>query len=673
MMLRLRPTSAASTTQLAIVALVLWQGLPARAQEGVPGTNAQQLPKGNQAPLDINKPAAAPEKPQAPIEDGPIYRVSTFDLRYRTEHKDHPAIQSIGEARVKLGVLPSGAYVQYREGLPSVTIRVADVVEGTPTTFHLSAVIAVAKAIVADFSARGYSGVSVQIDPQDIDNKSWQDLRPPERSTLRMILWTGKAARVNTLALGPRLGADKAKGDQVAARYDNPDPVHRRIRAQSPVQVGDLLNVGEVDDFVARLNRHPGRSVQAQQSPLEGPDDPEAAELTYSIYEAKSWSAYAQLSNTGTKQTDQWRERFGFVHNQLTSHDDILRVDFVTGGFGDTFALTGSYEFPLLSDRISARLFGTYSEFSASQVGLAGESFGGKTAQGGAEVTGLIYQHRNWFVDAVGGGRWQRVSVTDTLLGSQGDADFFIPYLGARVERNSLARNTSGGVSFETNLTSVDQASLDQLGRFDTDSHWLLMKYDFSHSELIGPAWGIGDSLAHEVGVRIRGQEAFGARLIPNEQDVVGGAYTVRGYPESASAGDSTIVASFEYKYHLPRGFAPGEPGTLFGSTPLATRSKWFGDYFSDFRYQPQEPMGMTDWDLIFTGFLDVGRTTKSNKLVGESDHTLSSIGVGAEYQIRNNVSVKLDWGFALSDVKDGANNISVGDSRIHAMFTLLY
>lgn len=668
MMLRLRATSTASTTKLAIVALVLCQGLPAIAQEGVPGTNPQQLPKGNVAPLDINKPAAKVDEKPSQVEDGPVYRVSTFDLRYRTEHPDHPAIQSIGETRVKLGILPSGAYVQYREGLPSVTIRVADVVEGAPTTFHLSGVIAVAKAIVAEFSNRGYSGVSVQIDPEDINNQSWQDLRPPERSTLRMILWTGKAARINTLALGPRLGADKAQGDQVSARYNNPNPVHRRIRAQSPVQVGDLLNVREVEDFVARLNRHPGRSVQAQQSPLEGPDDPEAAELTYSIYEAKSWSAYAQVSNTGTKQTDEWRERYGLVHNQLTSHDDILRADFVTSGFGSTYALTGSYEFPLLSDRINARLFGTYSEFSASQVGLANESFGGKTAQGGAEVTGLVYQQRNWFVDVTGGARWQRVSVTDTLLGSEGTADFLIPYAGARVERFSLARNTSAGVSFETNVLSVDQADLDQLGRFDTDSHWLLMKYDFSHSALVGPAWGVGDSLAHEVGIRLHGQEAFGARLIPNEQDVVGGAYTVRGYPESASAGDSTIVASLEYKYHLPRGFAPGEPGTIFGRP--ARTAKWLG---SDFRYVPQEPMGMTDWDMVFTGFFDVGRTTKSNKLVGESDRSLSSVGLGAEFQIRNNLSLKLDWGFALSDVKDGGTNVSAGDSRIHAMLTLLY
>jgi hemolysin activation/secretion protein len=280
----------------------------------------------------------------------------------------------------------------------------------------------------------------------------------------------------------------------------------------------------------------------------------------------------------------------------------------------------------------------------------------------------LVYQQRNWFVDVQGGARWEQVSVTDTLLGSEGRASFVIPYLGARVERFSLARNTAGGVSIETNLTSVSQANLDQLGRFDADDRWTVVKYDFAHSALLGPTWGFGDSLAHEAGMRVRGQQALTSRLIPNEQDVVGGAYSVRGYPESASAGDSTIVASFEYKYHVPRGMEPGEPGTIFGR-PARTAS-WLG---TDFRYVPQEPMGLTDWDLTLTGFFDIGRTTKNNKLVGETDHSLSSVGLGAEFQIRSNVSLKLDWGVALQDVKDGGTDVNSGDSRLHVAFTLLY
>ena len=71
-----------------------------------------------------------------------------------------------------------------------------------------------------------------------------------------------------SFASGPRLGAESATEDQVAARYDSPDRVHRRIRGQSPIQKGDLLRADRVDEFVARLNRHPGRQVRADMAPL---------------------------------------------------------------------------------------------------------------------------------------------------------------------------------------------------------------------------------------------------------------------------------------------------------------------------------------------------------------------------------------------------------------------
>ena len=58
---------------------------------------------------------------------------------------------------------------------------------------------------------------------------------------------------------------------------------------------------------------------------------------------------------------------------------------------------------------------------------------------------------------------------------------------------------------------------------------------------------------------------------------------------------------------------------------------------------------------------------------LNKSDSTLSSVGLGAEFQIRSNVSLKMDWGFALEDVRDGATDVTAGDSRVHVSFTFLY
>ena len=55
-------------------------------------------------------------------------------------------------------------------------------------------------------------------------------------------------------------------------------------------------------------------SIAVSQSQVPG-----GVVLDYLVSEAKPWTVYAQASNTGTKETESWRERFGFIHNQDVS------------------------------------------------------------------------------------------------------------------------------------------------------------------------------------------------------------------------------------------------------------------------------------------------------------------------------------------------------------------
>lgn len=83
--------------------------------------------------------------------------------------------------------------------------------------------------------------------------------------------------------------------------------------------------------------------------------------------------------------------------------------------------------------------------------------------------------------------------------------------------------------------------------------------------------------LVHEIAMRFSGQYAFNDRLIPNEQAVAGGLYTVRGYPESVVAGDTAIYGSVEYRFHLPRALPNDEnPPTAFGR-PFRVGARWAG------------------------------------------------------------------------------------------------
>ena len=636
-----------------------------------PGTPAQPTqPPPPPVATTPAQPAATPGT--AAAEDGAKYPVSRFVLEYRTEHPDHPPIEDLLGAKVKLGVVPDG-FVSYREGLPSVSIRIGEVVEGSGGTFYRSALNAVARSIVEELNSRGYIGIFVQLNPEDIDETTGADMRGGQRTDLRLIIWTGIVKNVRTIASGERLKPAIDSG--AADRVNTNDPVLNRIRAQSVVQEGDLLKKDALDDFVFRLNRHPGRRVDIAIAPGETPEE---VVVDYLVAESKPWSIYAQVSNTGTKSTNEWRERLGFVHNQLTGHDDVLRLDYITGGFSSSNAFTANYEFPVASDRVHVRTYASYSQFKASDVGFAQESFDGTTIAAGAEVSGTILQHREAFLDAVGGIRWENVEVNNTALSQKGRDNFALPYAGLRFDRATESSTTFGSLTMEFQvpwLAGTDSDEIQNLGRLAVDDQWEVLKYSLEHSfylePLLNPRGFRGEShsgsqaLANEVSGSVRGQYAFRRRLIPNEEEVAGGFFSVRGYPESITAGDNAVIASLEYRFHLPRTFTISEPGHL--------GQREIGMFGKDFRWAPQQAFGRADWDLIFKAFIDAARTENSHPRPGENDHTLVGAGIGTELQWKRNVSMRLDLGFALEDVNDEAETVKAGDARLHFSLTVLY
>jgi hemolysin activation/secretion protein len=456
--------------------------------------------------------------------------------------------------------------------------------------------------------------------------------------------------------------------------------MHDRMLRQSPLREGDLLRSDTLDRYVFRLNRHPGRRVDAALAP--GGSQADELDLDYLIYEPKPWTLYAQLSNTGTEFTDEWRQRFGFIHNQLTGRDDILRLDYLTTGFDDSHTVIGSYEFPLMDGKLRVKPYGSYQEYTASDVGFAGEEFEGTSWQAGLEGALNVFQRRASFIDVVAGFRWEGIKVRNALAQQEGNDDFFIVYGGGRFERFTDRSGTLASAILEANLADLagtDPAEIERMGRSDVDEDFVVFKYDLEHSFFLEPvlfrdAWrgeapvdpamgrGRGQTLAHELAFMVRGQEALGSRLIPNFQTVLGGLYTVRGYDESLAPGDSSTLFSVEYRFHVPRALSvnPQPSRTVFGEP---------------FRFRPTGPYGVTDWDLILKGFFDIGRVrnTDLQAQVGESDQTLSSVGVGLNLEFKQNLRVRVDWGFVLQDAESGNRRNESGDHRVHFEGTLFY
>lgn len=527
-----------------------------------------------------------------------------------------------------------------RQGLETSTIALGEIGSGSePAMLFGTALRQAGATIVRAYNSGGLRGVRVagRLDGQ----------------TLVLTVTEGVVGEIRTL------GFEEDRAVVITTGLTE------RIKRRSPVQAGQLVDIDAIDEFVFRLNRHPGRRVDVALAPGEQTD---RLVLDYLVAQNDPLFVFGQFSNTGTGSTGDWRERFGLVHYNLTDNDDIFTADYTTAGFSDYHALTASYDRPFDNsapdDNLRWRAFLQYVRYTASDVGFAGRDFTGKTFGAGAEVSWNFWQDRAKFADLVGGLRYMDTQVNDNFFGTSASSPFLLPYVSARYEERTDRSSANAAITLETSIGSAtDKDELDALGRSMVDDDFTILRFDASRSFFLEPLLDSrfgseGSTLAHELFFSIRGQTAFSSRVPPNFVTAAGGFYSVRGYPESFVIGDHGYVATAEYRYHVPRGLTPGPVGE-FGDRP--------------FRWRPQQTLGRPDWDLILRGFLDVGRTVNENRLAFEHDETLVGAGVGAELAIKRNFSLRLDLGFALSDATNDVDTVDSGDSRLHAQITILY
>lgn len=546
-------------------------------------------------------------------------------------------------------------------------------------------------------------GVFVDAAPMQLDMRAGgKDIRrnggADGANTFELAVIPGIVGKVRVLASGERVD-ESERVDPPYARFD-------RIRERSPFQPGDestrVLRRGPLQDFLDRMSRHPNRRVDAAVTPLSAPDqkgvasssqDPARAAPTgdtaqdqssaagqapklvgpatigidYLVTETKPWTAFAQISNTGTQSTGEWQERFGFFHSDLLGGDEILSVEYVTTNFQDTHGINAYFDAPVDgSDWIRWKLLGGWNSYTASDVGSGLAEFEGESPFVGGELAFNVWQSGKLFLDVVGGVRWFDVYVNNKDVQVEGQQDFLVPYVGARLQRNARDATTDFSVFADFSLadaTGVDVAEQENLGRLDPDRDWQLLRWDLYQSLYLDPLvpWSTDirtATLAHEVAVRFRGQYSFGNRLIPQQMGVVGGLYTVRGYPESIVAGDDIMLFTGEYRLHLPQllGFDPNPEPFLGMGEP--------------FRLRPQFGYGATDWDLIFRAFIDIGLTTNADRKSYESDETLIGAGVGIQLQVLRNLDLRVDLGFPLQDLDSQPD---IDSSRLSFVGTLAF
>ncbi len=646
---------------------------------------AATMPTARQAPA--NRPAAtsrptarvasgikkanSAQLPAATRADGPDYKVNHFVLSYKHPRAQLPSLESLLHKPLILAKSRDG-YVARRKGgkavgYPVVRVTLAEInAENRMQRFHSSALASMERQLVRDINRAGFIGVYVQVSAKDF--RGLRDIRRSGDKLLHLVIHQAIVEEVRTIASGQGLPTKPTIDNGAIAFIRTGSPIQP---ATQPAKAGpdtrDVLARNQLDDFILRLNQQPGRQVSIALSPGRMPD---SVILDYLVHETKPWMAYAQISNTGTPQTNDWVEQFGFIDNELTGHDDILNLNYDTAGFDSTQDVNGSYQFPIFGiDRLQARIFGGYQQYNASNVGLGNLNFNGRTSFGGGELILNFAQFRNIFLYSVLGAQYQHVTVDNISFQQGGAANLLLPYLSLRMDRTGKTSHQTGGLTLLGQYTNASSQTLNNLGRLNTDPTWMILQGNFTDSFYLEPFldhrnFVDGQStLANEILLRASGQEAFGQRLIPQQEVVIGGLYSVRGYPQSIVAGDNGIYGTVQYNLHIPRLFPvdPNPKFTLFGHI---------------FRAAPQTPYGRPDWDLVVSAFVDGGVVGQSQQQSYETGSTLLSTGLGAKVVFEKNITAEVDWGIALhsvSPVATGQGGVSAGSSQFNFVFSVSY
>lgn len=576
--------------------------------------------------------------------------IDQFTFRYGLDHPELPSTDELGRIQINLtrtAEIWRAAGGGTGENLPLSAVPAGSRFEGT-------ALRSLAQDIVNWFNARGIHGVWVTFADFETNGAGITDSRPAGDRTARLVIWASQVAEARTLARGSRF---KPK-DSIN------HPKHHRILAESPLQPGldrgaqgDLFRQDVLERYLGDLSAQPGRRVEAS---IASAGVPGKVVLDYLVTEIKPWVVFAQASNTGTAATDRWRGRVGFQHNQLTNRDDVLNIDAISTPDLESYGTFATYRIPLIRPaRLVGRVYVSYGDFLASDATLQSLRFGGKNWLAGVELSNRLPVFRRWDLQSAVGATFTHYQISSDVAGTtlnESSAEFLIPFVSTTLSRESDAWSVGGGIRIEraTSLNSKDSSSGEaNFGRTGADTTWTALRWNIGGSLYLEQLWSSNEkipTLAHEVSLRARGRWLVsGNRLIPQEEEPLGGALSVRGYPEAVLASDEFALATAEYAFHVPRSFKPGDRGTLAGRP---------------FSWRPPQPGQRADWDLILRGFFDYGYRAVSpgptptvlpgnRKPLSERDLGFAGAGVGIELVMWRNFSVRCDIGTALTEIRD--------------------
>ncbi|MCX5704807.1 MAG: hypothetical protein NTZ92_01920 [Candidatus Omnitrophica bacterium] len=375
------------------------------------------------------------------------------------------------------------------------------------------------------------------------------------------------------------------------------------VRWKLHIREGDTVLYKDLMKSVRRLNTNPDRTVKAVLLTGERKD---TTDVVLKVTDENPQHFFLDYNTYGTKYTGKQRFGVGYSNNNLFGVDDIFTVRFQKS---NEKLNGGSLDYNVPVNYLGTRIGGYGSYVKTDLV----REFEVLDANGWAWVAGTYVVHPFINSENIRGNGGFGLDIKHSknyLLGTTTSSD----NVSVAKLNFSLDGSDAWGATyanFETDFGIPDFAGA--LGKDDPDASRLGSGGEFTKYVLsVGRRLNL--PLSSFLLVSARGQYS-GDKLVAGEQYYIGGAQTVRGYPELEFMGDCGYNVNIEWR------------------TPV---------------YLIPKNNKLRD-KIQFVWFWDYGQGWLRSPLVGEhGSDTLMGAGWGIRFQPWKDFYLKADWGFPL-------------------------
>jgi hypothetical protein len=638
-----------------------------------------------------NSPSDIPARESS--STAPAIAVDHFKVRYHGDillrHPELPSEEELERLTVTLKEIAGTLVPATKSKVDSPQEVIALGASGTLRHYSAEALMEGVAAIVENINRRGFFGIFVNVESKDLDAApNEKDPTAEDGHSLTFRIYVTEVGTAQSTRY--RLPISKATSPAIDQSSDS------WIKNHSPILPGGLLKKDALQEYLDRLNRFPGRRVDTSLS--KGKTDG-TLDINYLIREERNLFCNYQISNTGSNHTSAWRSQLGVEYRHLTRLDDYLRASYSTTDYHLSNSGNLSYDTSLVSpDYLKSRTYGSAGQSTSEDLGQISLGFDSSQYTVGQQFVWTPRYIHGWPLDLTLGAYWMHVDVDNRSSEIHSNTDFILPYFGVGTTRTRESYALLASIQWEANLprlAGTNPTDFGALGRFDADKNFSVIRWN-SHASLwldpifYGKDWEESKiwwkaCRAHELSGTLRGQAALnGGRLVPQMEAVVGGFDSARGYPESYTAGDTALISSVEYRFHIARQcvkpsseIEPGRRSTGPDLSPSQDQPAAGEKSSRGFMFRPPSVASVADWDLIWRSFVDFARTENNEPLPAvESNKSLLSVGFGIELQTYRPAfcAIRADLGFALrGDHHSTGNGVDTGDARLHVSATIAW